>query len=216
MRREEFLARVAAALGRRPGDPVGQPPAPPPGTLVAPSLSGLESRAQLVEAFAEAATASGALVLRAQTRDEAVELAAARARELGQSLAASDEPLAQAVAAAAGLDEAPPERADVGVTGAWRALAETGSLVLRSEPGRLVAALPPVQVCVLRAVDVIADLSDLIAELHGEPPSALVAVTGPSKTADIEQTLITGVHGPGRLIVVLLGKLTERSRSARG
>jgi L-lactate dehydrogenase complex protein LldG len=212
--REAFLDRVAAALGRQRGDPVGEPPAPPASAVVAPSLPRRGGRAALVEAFAQRAVAAGVALVRASTRADAVRLAAEATRTLGASLAASDEALPRAVEAAAGLAAAPPEHADVGVTGAWRALAETGSLVLRSERGRLVAALPPAHVVLVRAVDVIPDATALIADLRGAPPSGLVQITGPSATADIEQTLVRGVHGPGRVVVVLVGAARERPRGA--
>ena len=95
--------------------------------------------------------------------------------------------------------------ADAGVTDAHAGLAETGSLVLHSDARRSRGAflVPPVHVCVLRASQIVADLVDLWVPAPGSLPTSLTIVSGPSKTADIEGILITGVHGP-RAVHVLL------------
>lgn len=93
---------------------------------------------------------------------------------------------------------------EFGVTSATWALADTGSLVLASAPGRerLASLLPPVHVALVTAGQLVANLPTLVAEHLPRDfdawPSNLVLVTGPSKTGDIELTLTTGVHGPGQ------------------
>lgn len=96
-------------------------------------------------------------------------------------------------------------RADVGLSGAEAALAETGSIVVRSGPGksRLVTLLPPVHVALVPASCLVPDIFTWTAGRSGELPANVVLISGPSKTADIEFELTLGVHGPGRLIVVL-------------
>jgi L-lactate dehydrogenase complex protein LldG len=99
-----------------------------------------------------------------------------------------------------------PDLPDAGVSEASWGIAETGSVVLEAsvdEP-RSRSLLPWVHVSVLREDRVVADLDELLARVRGELPSALAIVTGPSRTADIEQTLMVGVHGPGEVHVVLL------------
>lgn len=95
-----------------------------------------------------------------------------------------------------------------GVTAARAAIAETGSLVLWPGPAepRLLSLLPPVHVAVLRASDIRDSLAEVMAEQGwaAAMPTNVVLVSGPSKTADIEQTLAFGVHGPKRLVVLLL------------
>jgi L-lactate dehydrogenase complex protein LldG len=135
---------------------------------------------------------------------EVVHVAAALARELGASLCASDDFVAQEVAREAHLPVVPPDQADVGVTAAWRGVAETGTVVLRAEPGRLEGLLPPAHVVVLHGADLRRDLVETYRDLGRSLPSALVQITGPSRTADIEMTLTTGVHGPGTVAVVLV------------
>jgi L-lactate dehydrogenase complex protein LldG len=104
----------------------------------------------------------------------------------------------------------------VGVTGADGAIAESGSIVLLSGPGRprLASLLPPVHVAIVRADRIHPDLPALVAAV-GERlggGSNLVIITGPSRTADIEMTLTRGVHGPGEVHVILVGSNSECGR----
>jgi len=103
--------------------------------------------------------------------------------------------------------------ADVGVSGVDYALADTGTLVLLARTGqaRSISLLPPVHIAVVRPEQVLSGLSDLFPLLRGEAKaegrdlsSAITFITGPSRTADIELTLVVGVHGPQQLHVVLL------------
>jgi L-lactate dehydrogenase complex protein LldG len=105
----------------------------------------------------------------------------------------------------AGQDEA--AAADVGVTGALWAVAETGTVVVSAAPpgGRAPSLLPSVHVAFVseaRLVPTVRDLFARIAEMEAYP-SNLVLITGPSKSADIGNELALGVHGPGEVHVVL-------------
>lgn len=95
--------------------------------------------------------------------------------------------------------------ANVGLAGATAALAETGSVVVESGPARsrLVTLLPPASIVVVRASDVVTDIFAWVARRPAPPPANVVIISGPSKSADIEQTLAVGVHGPGRLLVLV-------------
>jgi L-lactate dehydrogenase complex protein LldG len=97
--------------------------------------------------------------------------------------------------------------ADVGLTGADMALAETGSVILGMNAGqsRLVSLLPPVHIAMLSASKIVPDINTWAANRTGDMPSQLVIISGPSKTADIEKKLVIGVHGPKRFIVILYG-----------
>lgn len=95
-----------------------------------------------------------------------------------------------------------------GVTGVDAGVAESGSIVLRSGPGRprLAALAPPLHVAVLPVARLVRSLSDFV-RLHPAAPegaSNLAIITGPSRTADIEQVLNLGVHGPKHLHVILV------------
>jgi len=96
-------------------------------------------------------------------------------------------------------------RADVGISGAEAALAETGSLALVSGSGtaRMTSLLPPVHIVLLPESRIAASLFEWVGQRPTPMPANLVLVSGPSKTADIEQTLIVGVHGPKRLVVIV-------------
>lgn len=95
--------------------------------------------------------------------------------------------------------------ADVGISGGTAALAETGSVAVESGPNRsrLVTLLPPVCILVVRAATILPDIFAWTASRGGTPPANVVLISGPSKSADIEQTLAVGVHGPRRLIVII-------------
>jgi L-lactate dehydrogenase complex protein LldG len=108
------------------------------------------------------------------------------------------------------------ERDDpVGVTGAFAGVAETGTLVLASGPESptTLALVPPVHVAVLPTSRLVGTYEEAWAALRAkqtEPgknfvmPRAVNWITGPSRTADIEQTLLLGAHGPQRLFIVLV------------
>ena len=99
-----------------------------------------------------------------------------------------------------------PEIADAGVSVALYGLADTGSVVLAASPDepRARSLLPAVHVSLLREDRILPDLASLLAAVGDDLPSALAIVTGPSRSADIEQKLAVGVHGPGEVHVVLL------------
>ena len=97
--------------------------------------------------------------------------------------------------------------ADVGITGVTALVAETGSLVIAAGPHELrsTSLLPPVHIAVASSAQIVPDLFDLL-EPYGPDhalPSNLVLITGPSKTGDIELKLVTGVHGPGEVHVIV-------------
>jgi L-lactate dehydrogenase complex protein LldG len=93
-----------------------------------------------------------------------------------------------------------------GVSTALYGLADTGSVVLAASPEepRARSLLPAVHVTLLREDRILPGLDELFAALGADLPSALAIVTGPSRSADIEQKLVIGVHGPGEVHVVLL------------
>jgi len=103
-------------------------------------------------------------------------------------------------------------RADMGITGVDWALADTGTLVLISNPGRSRSAslLPRVHTAIVRESRILRSLDDLIpllpqgsCEARGKA-SNVTLITGPSKTADIELILVRGVHGPAEVHVIVI------------
>ena len=98
----------------------------------------------------------------------------------------------------------------VGVTGAYAAIAETGTLVLLSGPDTPASAslLPETHVAVVRADRIVAHMEDawaLLRSERGELPRAVNLVSGPSRTADIDQQIVFGAHGPYRVHIIVVG-----------
>lgn len=91
--------------------------------------------------------------------------------------------------------------AEVGVTTADLAVAETGSLLLSAGPGRsrLASLAPPLHVVLIPKQSIVATLEEAILRLPGRTS---VLITGTSRTADIEGVLVRGVHGPRDVWVV--------------
>jgi L-lactate dehydrogenase complex protein LldG len=99
-----------------------------------------------------------------------------------------------------------PSIGDAGVSTAIYGLADTGSVVLAASPEepRSRSLLPDVHITLLREELILPGLDELFAAVRDELPSALAIVTGPSRSADIEQKLAVGVHGPREVHVVLV------------
>lgn len=101
------------------------------------------------------------------------------------------------------------EDIDVGVTTTLGGIAESGSLMLwpdTDEP-RLMSLVPPVHIALLKADQIYENFAQAMHQLKWaeKMPTNALLISGPSKTADIEQTLAYGIHGPKQLIVLLLG-----------
>jgi L-lactate dehydrogenase complex protein LldG len=98
--------------------------------------------------------------------------------------------------------------ADVGITSADYALADTGTLVMLASPqeARLISLLPPAHIAVVPRARILSGLDELFTVLPNPAAqtSSMVLITGPSRTADIEQILVRGVHGPGQITVVVV------------
>jgi len=102
-------------------------------------------------------------------------------------------------------------RLDATVTGCVAAVAATGSIVTGGAAGRGGALVAPTHICVVETRRVVDGLTSLLRLAPRVGAGSMLAIqTGPSRTADIEKTLVIGVHGPKRVDVVLLdGVLTD-------
>lgn len=205
--REHILHRVRTALGRH----TGQPPAPAPeARLRIPAVDPEERLRRLLQNFPGKA-------LRAGSSEEARDYVAGMVS--GRSAVASPAPLLDRLGIL-GLPEIravsgdPAEvreacaAADIGITSAEYALADTGALVVlaTSQESRLVSLLPLIHITVLSAGRILTGLDELFTLLPdpGALSSSMVLIGGPSRTADIEQILTLGVHGPRELHLVVL------------
>jgi L-lactate dehydrogenase complex protein LldG len=102
------------------------------------------------------------------------------------------------------------EDCDVSVTGCEALVSRTGTLVLSStgESGRATSVYAPIHVCIAYTDQLVYDLKDAFALMRrkygNQLPSFFTFATGPSRTADIEKTLVVGVHGPKEVFVFLI------------
>lgn len=210
--REAILAKVRAGLGD--ADPV--PRRAVVGEALATPARGPQPQLpdDLVACFAARASAL------ANTVEEVAGIAdapAAVARYLAAQGLGTQLVATLAVAgldwAAAGLavDARPAVDADaVGVTGCFCAIAETGTLMLLSGPGApaSVSLLPETHVALVPRNRIVATMEDGFALLQAAGqgvPRAINFVSGPSRTGDIEQTIVLGAHGPRRVHLVIVG-----------
>ncbi|HOL71293.1 MAG TPA: lactate utilization protein [Bryobacteraceae bacterium] len=209
-KKDDLLSRIRAALGRS----VGQPPAPlPPPRLRIPEMS-VEAR---IERFFKNLENLAGKTLLASSLEEARCYVAQLIGE--QPAVASNAPLLREC----GITDLPTVRsgfacesdlraacasAAFGITSADYALADTGTLVLFSSPeeARMVSLLPPVHVAVVPRGRILTGLDELLTEvpLPADRSSSMLFITGPSRTADIEQILVRGVHGPGEIHVIVV------------
>ena len=219
--RDTFMQRVRRGLGR---SQTAAPSEAPP--EVDESLARLASADDhLPDLFAERAGTNGMHVHRlAQQdaigkvcellRDASASRVASAAGATGQALNL-DAALREAGFTLPEWEEAPgmsdaQYALDAGITDVHAALAETGTLVMCSgaRHPRGLSLAPPTHIALVRASDLLPDMIDYWQRMKGMPntelPSSQVFVTGPSKTADIEGELITGVHGPGQVHILLI------------
>lgn len=217
MPRETVLHRVRTALGRS----VGQPPAAAPEVRLRIPEWDFETR---LARFFGAIEKLGGKTFRAASGRQACDYVA---QVTGGSLAvASDAPLLAecGITKLAGVESGFRDPAALrkacaaaafGITGAHYALADTGTLVLFAsrEEARLISLLPPVHLALVAAERLLTGLDELLALVPqpAERSSSMVLITGPSRTADIEQILVRGVHGPGQIhVIVVEGRETTR------
>lgn len=216
--REAILARLRARLERTP-ETLESARTALDAARVQPAVEPdrpLPAAAGLLEAFCQRATALASTVERVDTRMDVPAAVARYLSSLGLPLQAVCWPeLSDLAWSASGMEVSTRQvEADdaVGITGCQFAVAQTGSLVLCSgaDTPALLSVLPATHIAVLAAGCVRADMEAVwralrrAAALTGEWPRAVNFVSGPSRTGDIEQTIVLGAHGPARLHVLML------------
>jgi L-lactate dehydrogenase complex protein LldG len=99
---------------------------------------------------------------------------------------------------------------DASVTGCEFLVARTGTIVMSAaqQSGRTVSVYAPVHICIAYTTQLVFDIKDALQTLKekyaGDMPSLITFASGPSRTADIEKTLVTGVHGPKEVYCFLV------------
>jgi L-lactate dehydrogenase complex protein LldG len=187
--REAILGDVRKHLKRTVNE------APPPVRIVLPEVS----RERRITSMLERVTALAGQVFRG-SRQEAVEYVNSVVGR--QSCVVSASPFLRELGIT-GTGE--PATAAFGITSADYGLSDTGSLVMMTE-ARLVSLLPPAHIAVVPAERLLSGLDELftLVPKPADSGASMVFITGPSRTADIEQILVRGVHGPGTIHVVIV------------
>lgn len=176
-------------------------------------VTGSASAAERERRFVERVEDYGATVLETERPAEAVRdaLAAHAARRVGVAADLDGALLPEGIEAVVddGLTPLELDALDAAVTTCAAACAETGTIALDGGPGqgrRALTLVPDLHVCVVRRADVVETVPELLDRLGpgAAEGRAIVLVSGPSATSDIELTRVEGVHGPRRLVVVLV------------
>jgi L-lactate dehydrogenase complex protein LldG len=191
--REEILASVRAALA-------GAPAAPP-----APPRFASEDRGErLLDVFADRVADYRADVIRCGAHE--VEARVAAALDGARAVVPSDLPWAVAAAIVDdGLTALELDEIEAVVTAAAVGVAETGTVVLDHGAGqgrRALSLVPDLHVLVVMADQVVAGVPEAVGRLNPARPQTWIS--GPSATSDIELNRVEGVHGPRKLVVLIV------------
>ncbi len=197
--REQILHSIREHLAASP------PPAPVPPVPRPPSPA---DDSDLVARFTSQLEAAGAQWTLVRGEGEAARALRRVLSDVGATrVTGSDAPLVARLLPERLVDLSRDElfSCDAGVTTAQWGIAETGTLVLESarERSRLASLVPPVHVAILSTRCICPSLGDALARVDAAS-HAITLITGPSRTSDIELTLVVGVHGPQTVHVLLL------------
>lgn len=198
MKKEDFLNRIRSALHRHEGDVLENPPA-----LLEP-LTVWDCKALIAPFQKEHEALTGKFHLVHSVEDARHTLHKIIA-ELGvssyiRSIEMIVDDLVRDIPIPLATNRAD---ADLGITGVRCAIAQTGTIVLTSDAGRLASLLPMNHIAIVRSEQLVPSMSEAF-EKYMDLPTAWIQASGPSRTADIEQTLEIGVHGPGVVHVIMI------------
>jgi L-lactate dehydrogenase complex protein LldG len=218
--RDEILQKLRAA----PKQALIPRPAPPPLRELSLTLE------EMIDKFTERLVEETGVVYRVQNNEEALEKLTeiVRAEGLKKVMASTDDVVSALNLKAWGgkndvqvmnpqdfsdresFRDAVFDEAQAGITGADFAVAETGTLGLmhNADRARLVSLAPILHIAVVPVQRMIPVYERLVDPVFGNPqtfPSQFVFITGPSMSADIQSVLFKGMHGPRKVIVILIG-----------
>ena len=205
---ETFLARVRSGLADVAATPLpeSRPRTPASGD------------GRLFDRFAEELEKAGGTARWVNRQDLAAEIyeiaAAAHAatavvsEDVAEFRDRVDRGLADANCTGIPVTRAAAAAADLGITGAVAGVCSTGSVLLRATPAspRIASLLPPAHVAILHEAALLPGFEELFDALGDQlrGANAAVLVTGPSRTSDIELTLVRGVHGPRSMTALVV------------
>jgi L-lactate dehydrogenase complex protein LldG len=162
--------------------------------------------------FAQEFTKVGGVFIYCENESEAVSTLAALYTECEWQNIYCAEPEFQYMLTQAGVpfesDEESLQKLKVGITSCEFLIARLGSIMVSSKNSRRLNVYPETHVVIAYANQLVNDLKDAFEAVQkkysGKLPSMLSVITGPSRTADIEKTLVMGAHGPRELFVILV------------
>lgn len=222
--KEDFLNHIRTTLGRT--QPITTPPTPP--AVDDPTVRLTDADQDLTALFVENATSTGMQVTRCTAETLVQSLQQLIGTQNIKSITFNCPSLGElqneikASLQNIGVVCEPWENdremkkhyeVDAGICDVHAALAETGTLVCESGPqhARGHSLVVEIHIAIVKASDILPDMIDLMPRYNEQTPdqlpSAIALITGPSKTADIEGILITGVHGPGQVFTLVVDNL---------
>ena len=207
MSREHILHRIRTSIGRSAGQPIADPPPVRLRVSAAAMDERIATMCMRIEALA------GKTAVTPDPCGLVAGLVAGKTAVASNSSYLADCGIANLPGVRSGILDRDELRAacatvDIGITSADYALADTGTLVMIASPqeARLISLLPPAHIAVVPRDRILTGLDELFTVLPNPATvtSSMVLITGPSRTADIEQILVRGVHGPGQITVVIV------------
>jgi L-lactate dehydrogenase complex protein LldG len=226
--RAEILARLRRGLGRNSATDDESARKTADQHIRSPAPESIPTRADLefegrVSLFAHMAEAVSARVQRLGHEADVADAVVAHLREhnLPMRLVMAADPLLERVPFDREMLEirtgAVEDGDEVGLTRAFAGIAETGTLMLTSDPATptMLNFLPDDSIVVLPSSRVLRAYEDGWRLLHAEQgtlPRSINFVTGPSRTGDIEQKILLGAHGPRRLLILLVDEPAGTAR----
>lgn len=199
--RDRILRRLRAAIERRRASGADGARDDHPGSFVGgrPDRSGKpETPSTALEAFRTMFQLSGGEVIEVADEGAAAAWVASLEHVTSACLGAEAPDLVPS------LPKTDAHAADLGISRARAAVGETGSLILDSRDGRRTQLLVPIHVVLVQVGTLHHTLADALTELEPDLPSAIGLHSGPSKSADIGQVMVRGVHGPGRVVALIV------------
>lgn len=205
--RENILKKIKQALA----EPV---PVPFPASEGKESVYHLRQQEAELEFAENFVKLQGKFAFCASEKELASQLNMLYIKRKWNSIYCREEPLREKLATAGftAMNAPDLESCDAALTGCEYLVARTGSILMSSaqQSGRTVSVYAPVHICIAYTDQLVYDIAEALAQLrtaHAQQlPSLITLATGPSRTADIEKTLVVGVHGPKEVFCFLVDR----------